>query len=191
MTKAIAICGSPRKGGNTEQLMQHALDVLAKSGIETELVQLAGKTIHGCRACRACGVNKDEQCTLDDDLNPILKKMIVADIILVGSPVYFGSATPELMAFLDRIGCVVRANGHLFARKLGGPIVVARRAGQNFTYAQLLYWYMISGMIVPGSTYWNVGFGLQPGDIQDDAEAKDTVTGFAENLAWLAEKTVG
>jgi len=114
-----------------------------------------------------------------------------ADIIVVGSPVYFGSATPEIMALLDRAGYISRFNGHLFSRKLGGAITVARRAGQNFTFAQLLYWFLLNDMIVAGSTYWNIAFGTKKGDVNQDAEAIETVTRFAENLAWLAKKTAG
>jgi multimeric flavodoxin WrbA len=115
--------------------------------------------------------------------------MQAADIIVVGSPVYFGSATPEMMALLDRAGYVSRANGHLLSRKLGGPIAVARRAGHNFTYAQLMFWFTINDMIVPGSTYWNVGLAGLPGKIAEDEECLRTIDRFAENLAWLAEKT--
>ena len=117
--------------------------------------------------------------------------MRAADIILLGSPVYFGSATADLMALLDRAGYVGRANGNVFSRKLGGPIVVARRAGQNFTLAQLLFWFMIMDMVVPGSSYWNIGFGRLQGEVAEDAEGVDTVCHFARNLAWLAKSLYG
>lgn len=107
---------------------------------------------------------------------------------MVGSPVYFGSATPDLMSILDRAGYVARANGNLFSRKIGGPVVVARRAGQNFTYAQLLFWYMINDMIVPGSSYWNIAFGREPKEVNDDQEGISTIERFTDNLIWLAEK---
>jgi multimeric flavodoxin WrbA len=137
-----------------------------------------------------CSRNRDKQCnTKDDDFHPIFAAMQSADIIVVGSPVYFGSATPEMMALLDRAGYVSRANGHLFSRKLGGPIAVARRAGHNFTYAQLMFWFTINDLIVPGSTYWNVGLAGLPGEIAEDEECLRTIDRFAENLAWLAEKT--
>ena len=110
---------------------------------------------------------------------------------MVGSPVYFGSATPPLMALLQRAGYVARANGNLLSRKLGGPVAVARRAGQNFTFAQLLFWFMISDMIVPGSSYWNIAFGRLAGEVQNDAEGLQTVERFGENLAWLAGKIGG
>jgi len=127
----------------------------------------------------------------EDSFQQVYDKMRAADIILLGSPVYFGSATADLMALLDRAGYVGRANGNVFSRKLGGPVVVARRAGQNFTLAQLLFWFMIMDMIVPGSSYWNIGFGRLQGEVSEDNEGLETVRHFARNLAWLAGKLCG
>jgi multimeric flavodoxin WrbA len=187
---AIAICGSPRKEGNTEFLLKRCLEGISKQGIKTEFIPLAGKEIKPCQACGRCAKSKDKTCGIkDDDFHPVFEKMQAAEVIVVGSPVYFGSATPQMMALLDRAGYVSRANGFLFSRKLGGPITVARRAGQNFTYAQLLFWFMINDMIVPGSTYWNIAFGRGVGEAQKDTEGVETVDRFAENLAWLAKKT--
>ena len=189
---AVAISGSPRKHGNTETLLEHCLAQLAKSGITGTLISLRDKTIKGCRACENCRKNQDRRCaTADDDFHPVFEAMLKADIIVVGSPVYFGSATPEMMALLDRAGYVAKVNGDLFSRKLGGPVAVARRAGHNFTYAQLLFWFMINDMIVPGASYWNVGLARKVGEIDDDKEALATIERFAENLAWLAAKTAG
>ena len=78
--------------------------------------------------------------------------------------------------------------GRVFEDKVGGPIVVARRAGQNFTFAQLLFFFMITGMIVPGSTYWNVAFGREKGEARDDEEGIRTVRNFGKKVAWLAKK---
>jgi len=187
--KALAICGSPRVGGNTETLLKLCLNTLEEEDVEGELVRLAEHKIVGCDACGKCFKNRDGKCvTADDDFAPIFSKMQEADVIVVGSPVYFGSAVPELMALLDRAGYVGRANGNPFSRKIGGPIVVARRAGQNFTYAQLLYWFMINDMVVPGSTYWNVAFGRAIGEVNGDEEGMATVKRFAENCAWLAKR---
>lgn len=186
---AIAISGSARGGGNTEILLKKCLSILESEGIPGELVCLAEKRIEACTACGECFKNQDNACVLgQDDFDEVFAKMVAADIIILGSPVYFGSAPADLVALMDRAGYVARANGNLFSRKLGGPVVVARRAGQNFTYAQLMYWFMIADMVVPGSTYWNVGFGHAPGEVNDDTEALETVTRFAENLAWLAKK---
>lgn len=189
---ALAISGSPRQNGNTEILLRRCLDRLQTHRIEGELVTLIGKTVRGCTACNACTESRDSTCPgiSDDDFQLYFDKMVKADIIVVGSPVYFGSAAPELIALLDRAGYVSRASGQLFSRKLGGPIAVARRAGHNFTFAQLLMWYMINDMVVPGSSYWNVALARNPGSVQDDEEALVTIDRFADNLAWLADKTL-
>jgi len=189
--KAVAICGSPRKAGNTEILLNRCLEKLSAAGIETKLISLRGKTITPCTACGKCREQKDNTCAIkNDDFHPVFEEMLAADILVTGSPVYFGSATPQTMALLDRAGYVSRANGHLFSRKIGGPVTVARRAGENFTYAQLLFWYTINDMIVAGSSYWNVGIGLAPGDVNSDEEGLKTIDRFAENLIWLAEKII-
>mgnify|MGYP006295769819 CR=1 FL=1 len=187
--KAIAINGSARTGGNTETLLEKCLTVLADNDIGGEIVRLAEKEITPCKACGACFKSKDNKCVMQDDgFQEIYDRMREADIILLGSPVYFGSATANITALMDRAGYVGRANGNVFSRKLGGPVTVARRAGQNFTLAQLQYWFMIMDMVVPGSSYWNIGIGRNPGDVNDDTEALETVGHFAENLAWLAKK---
>ena len=184
--KIIAISGSPRKDGNTDTLLRAALDVLERNGIITEFINLADKKILTCNACIAC--TKEPQCILEDDFNPIIRAMVESDGFIVGSPVYFGSATGEITALLDRAGYVSRKNGNLFYRKVGGPVTVARRIGQNFTLAQLLMWFMINGMVVPGSTYWNIAFGSHARDVLEDEEGVKTIEAFAENLAWLLKK---
>jgi multimeric flavodoxin WrbA len=187
--KALIISGSPRKNGNTETLARRCAGKLGEAGIAADVVLLRGKTIKGCTACGTCRKTRDRTCSIkNDDFHPVFEMMQAADIIVVASPVYFGSATPETMALLDRAGYVSRGNGNLFSRKIGGPIAVARRAGQNFTFAQLLYWFTINDMIVAGSSYWNIAFGGAPGDVERDREALDTVDRFAENLAWLAKR---
>lgn len=186
--KAILICGSPREEGNTEYLLNHCANVLKDKNIEAEVIQLAGKEIKGCLGCGWCRKNEKLCCIQDqDDFLPIFKKMLESDIIILGSPVYFGSATPEIMALIDRAGFIGRSN-QLFARKIGAAITVGRRAGQNFTFSQLCYWFLINNMIVPGSSYWNVASAGAIGTVQDDAEAITTVTDLADNIAWLSEK---
>ena len=185
--KALAISGSPRKECNTELLLQHCCKTLSAHWIDAETVSLAGLSMKGCMACNWCRESGAVDCVIKDDFQTLFDKMRQADILVVGSPVYFGSATPEIMALLDRAGYIGRPH-NLFSRKVGGPVAVARRAGENFTYAQLLYWFTINDMVVPGSSYWNVGKAKAPGDILQDTEALQTMDRFAENLAWVAEK---
>ena len=184
--KTIAIVGSPRKKGNTEILTRHALKAIEEEGIATELVSLAGLEIKPCTACMVC--KKEERCSLDDDLFPIYLKMKESDGIILASPVYFGSATALIKALMDRTGYIAHFNGRVFDRRVGGSLVVARRAGQNFTFAQLNYWFQIMGCFVPGSTYWNMAFRHGKGEVSQDEEGLKTAWNFGKNLAFLLKK---
>jgi multimeric flavodoxin WrbA len=185
--KVVAVSGSPRPQGNTSQLLHQVLEVLAKQGMETEYLSLHDKQILPCKACLKCAKDKN-RCAQEDDFMPVYQAMAAADGLIVGSPVYFGSATPNLMALLDRAGYVARQGDNPFYRKVGTPIVVARRAGVNFTYAQLQFFFCIMGMYVPGATYWPIAYGLKPGDVAQDAEGLKTMTDLAENMAFLMKK---
>jgi multimeric flavodoxin WrbA len=182
--KAVGIVGSPRKSGNTEILTAHCLKAIAEEGIKTELIRLAGMDISGCTACDYCFEHPGE-CSVKDDLQPIVKKMIAADIIIIGSPVYYGSATALMKGLLERAGFASRGS---YKGKVGGPLVVARRAGQNFTFAELLFWFHINGMINPGSIYWNVAFGREKGEVEKDEEGMRIVWEFGKNCARVAKK---
>lgn len=187
--KVLGISGSPRAEGNTELLVKLGLDVLAGEGIETEFLSLADRPVKPCTACGGCSQPGARDCVQEDPaFEGIVDRFAAADGVLIGSPVYFGSATPETMAMLDRVGYVSRHGENFLRRKVGAAIVVGRRAGQNFTFAQLNYFFLISEMIVPGSTYWNVAVGRQKGEVSEDAEGLDTVRTLARNMAWLLKK---
>jgi multimeric flavodoxin WrbA len=187
--KALVISGSPRPGGNTEQLLELACATLRERSVEAELVPLAGKTVKPCVACTRCKTTKDRTCAIkDDDFHPILEKLIAADAFIIGSPVYFGCATSQTTSFLHRAGYVSRNNDGFLGGKVGAPVVVGRRAGHNFTYAQLMFFFIINDMIVPGSSYWNVAFGRAPGEVAGDREGLETIRHFARNVADLLQR---
>jgi multimeric flavodoxin WrbA len=187
--KVIAFNGSPRKEGNTYQAISIVFDELKKEGIETELIQLGGKQIHGCLACYKCFENKDKKCSIKtDELNDYIDKMLEADGIIIGSPVYFSNVSSEVKALIDRAGLVSRANDDLFKRKVGAAVVAMRRAGGCPTFAAINFFFLIGQMIIPGSTYWNLGIGLKPGDIQKDEEGIETFRNLGKNMAWLLKK---
>ena len=187
--KALVVCGSPRLEGNTQNLLEVVCDSLNKKNIETELVLIHDKEIKPCIACEKCKETRDRTCAIkNDDFNSFLEKMIKADAFIIGSPVYFGSATSQTTSLLHRAGYVARANDNFFTGKVGAPVVVARRSGQNFTYAQLLFFFTINDMIVPGSTYWNIAFGRKKGEVTHDEEGIKTIQHFAENTAELLFK---
>ena len=187
--KVIAFNGSPRKGGNTECLINHVFAPLQEVGIETELVQVGGQLLAGCKACYHCFTAKDGRCVQADDcVNSCVEKMREADGILLASPTYFADVTPELKALIDRAGFVCRAAGGLLRRKVGAAVVAVRRAGEIHAFDTINHFFLINEMIVPGSSYWNVGFGREKGEVEQDEEGLRTMQVLGENMAWLLGK---
>jgi multimeric flavodoxin WrbA len=182
--KVIGIAGSLRSKSNTLQYVQRALGVLDEKGIQTELISLRGKNIKPCTGCYDC-VEKGHCTIKEDDFDPIMEKMRASEGLILGSPVYLSSVVPQMMALLARATFVSYWNQKFFSGKVGGPVTVARRAGHNMAFSQLLLWYFINGFIVPGSTYWNVGVAGAGGarDAEKDEEGLATVSNFAENMA--------
>lgn len=190
--KVIAFNGSARKDSNTAIVINHVFDELKKEGIETELYQLAGKKLHGCKGCYQCYINQDKQCVFKDDvLNECIEKMIEAEGVILGSPVYVADVSPELKALIDRTCMVAKANGGMLKRKVGTGVVAVRRAGSVRTMDSINHLFFITEMIVPGSTYWNMAFGLEKGDVESDAEGMQTMKTLGENMAWLLKKLYG
>ncbi len=187
--KVVAFNGSPRKGGNTARLIQRVFAALDKEGIATEMVEMAGKPIHGCTACFQCFARKDKRCAVtDDNINEHIAKMLDADAIILASPTYFADITPELKALIDRSGMVARANKDMFQRKVGAAIVVCRRGGAIHAFDSINHFFFIGQMVVPGSNYWNVGVGRQIGEVDSDEEGMETMQRLGENMAWLLKK---
>ncbi len=187
--KVVALNGSARKDGNTAILLNLVLDELKKEGIQTELVQLAGKQLSGCRACYKCFQNKDRRCFVKKDmLNDLIGKMEGADGILLGSPTYFSDVSANMRAFIERCGLVARANDYMFKRKVGASVVAVRRIGAipAFNSMNLFLHYM--QMVMPGSSYWSIGIGRDPGDVLKDEEGIQTMKTLGENMAWLLKK---
>ncbi len=188
--KVAAFNGSGRKDGNTYLLLKTVLDELQQEGIETELIQMAERDpIQGCIACYKCTERKNMKCAIETDpFNQYFQKISKADGILLGSPVYFSDVTAGMKALIERSGLVGRANENVLRRKVGAGVVAVRRAGSNHAFASMNYLFLISEMIVPGSTYWNMALGRNPGDVLEDAEGIQTMRNLGKNMAWLLKK---
>lgn len=187
--KIVAFNGSPRKGGNTEILIKAVFEPLEAAGIETELVRIGGQAVRGCSACYKCFENKDGKCVnTGDAINDCIARMVAADGVVLASPTYFADVTPELKALIDRAGFVTRACDFAMRRKVGAAVVAVRRGGEIHAYDTINHFFLISQMIVPGSIYWNMGFGRDKGEVANDDEGMATMKALGENMAWLLEK---
>jgi multimeric flavodoxin WrbA len=187
--KVVAFNGSSRKDSNTAILVKTVLDELGKEGIDTEFIQLAGESLRGCIACRKCFERKDRRCAVDaDNLNEYLAKMIEAQGIILGSPVYFTDVSANMKALIERCGYVSAANGGLLKRKVGAAVVAVRRAGAVHTFDTINHLFLHAQMIVVGSSYWNLGIGRETGEVQGDAEGLGTMKTLGQNIAWVLSK---
>jgi multimeric flavodoxin WrbA len=187
--KVIAFNGSARKDGNTAILINQVFSELKKQDIETEMIQLSGQKIRGCIACYKCFDNKDQRCSVKDDVvNECIEKMLQADGIILASPTYFADVSSELKALIDRAGLVARANDDMLRRKVGAAIVAVRRAGSIHAFDSINHFFLISQMIIPGSSYWNIGIGREIGDVEKDEEGLQTMKALGRNMAWLLKK---
>src|SRR5512142_1263790 len=190
--KVVAFNGSPRRGANTALLLGHVLGEVEKQGIETELVQLGGSGIRPCLSCRNCSVNQNRRCSQENDPgNDFIAKMDAADGILLGTPTYVADISPELKALIDRACLVSGANGGMFRRKVGAAVVAVRRAGAIHAFDGVNHFFLISEMIIPGSSYWNIGIGREPGEVEKDEEGIRTMKVLGRNMAWLLKKLHG
>lgn len=187
--KVIGFNGSPRKEGNTSIAIKTVFKALEDEGIETEMVHIAEKPVYGCRACGTCKKTGDGFCIIDSDiLNDCVKKMYESDGIIIGSPVYFGSVTPQVKSLIDRSGYCSRAGGFLLKRKVGAGVIAVRRQGAVETLHQINNLFLINQAIIPCSIYWNMGIGREKGEILNDKEGMDTFRVLGENMAWLLKK---
>ncbi|MHB8108495.1 MAG: flavodoxin family protein [Syntrophorhabdaceae bacterium] len=186
--KAIAINGSPRKGGNTEILLKKVLEPLSAAGWETEFIQVGGKKIKGCSACYKCFESPEALCAMKADIfNECLEKILAAQAIILGSPTYFTDVSAEMKALLDRVGFVSVAKGGLLRGKIGAAVVAVRRGGGTHAFDTMNHMFLMSGMIVPGSTYWNLGYGLDKGDVAGDEEGLRNMVDLGNIIAWLGK----
>lgn len=168
--KVLAINSSARRDGNTAILIHTVLEELSKEGIEAETIQLSGKTIEPCKACWACGGQKN--CVHQNDLfQKLFEKMLRADGKLLGSPVYTANISANMQAFLER-----------------APVVAARRGGALNALDAMHHFYMSQNVFIVGSSYWPMAYGQLPGEVQQDEEGLNTMKALGQNMAYLLKK---
>ncbi|GLI53604.1 MULTISPECIES: flavodoxin family protein [Thermodesulfovibrio] len=182
--KVVAFNGSPRKNGNTYHAIKVVAEELKKENIKVEIIQVGNKRIRGCIACYKCAKNKNEKCSINDEVNEWIQKIKESDGIILGSPVYFSGIAGTFKCFLDRAFLVASVNDGLFRHKVGAAVVADRRSGGVTTFDQLLHYLHYAEMIVPSSNYWNVIYGMNPGEVLKDEEGMQIMRILGKNMAW-------
>ncbi len=184
--RVLGINGGARKDGNTAILMNAVFGELNTAGIETEMVQLSGGVIEPCKACFACG-GKRNCVHKKDGFQEIFEKILQADGILLGSPVYTANISANMQAFLERASVVLDMNRkeNLLRHKAGGAVTAARRGGALNALDAMNHFFMLQDMFVAGSSYWPMAYGQMPGDVREDEEGLKTMKGLGQNMAYL------
>lgn len=185
--KIILVSGSPRPHGNTQYVLEACAEEIRSKGLEAEVLSLARKEIRACIACNKCKTG-DRECILEDDSKPMFEKIATADGLIIGAPVYYGTARGDVMNFVQRLAVYSAQHGRFLDGMVGGPIAVGRRGGHTATLQEMLMYSYITGMIVPGANYWNMVFGYGPGEAQNDEEGLATAKLFAGRCAELVKK---
>ena len=180
--KILLINGSPKKEGNTFIALSEVQKSLKSEGIDTEMIHVGHKDIHGCIACQKC--REMGKCVFNDMVNEVAEKFKEADGIVVGSPVYYASPNGTLLSFLDRLFYSTPFDKSM---KVGAAVAVARRGGTTATFDVLNKYFSISNMPIVPSQYWNNVHGRMPGEAQQDAEGLQTMRQLARNMAFLVK----
>jgi multimeric flavodoxin WrbA len=184
--KIVAFNGSPRKEGNTAILLNEVLKQFPEKEFETSLIQLGGQAIRGCIACGKCVTMQNRRCAIESDpINDYIQLVAEADGVIIGSPTYFADVSAETKAFIDRVGMVGMVNGAIFQRKAGAAVIAVRRGGSVHAFDTINHLFQISQMLVVGSSYWNMGYGRNPGEVNQDEEGLQTMQNLGKNMAWL------
>lgn len=159
---------------------------LNAAGIETEMIQFAGTIIEPCKACWACGGQNN--CVHKKDMfREVYEKMLDADGIILGSPVYAGNVSANMQAFLERAAVVGDMNqkGKTMRHKVGAGVAAARRGGALQAVDTMNHFFLNHEMYVVGSTYWNMVYGQMPGDVLNDTEGLANMKNLGQNMAFL------
>jgi len=181
--KIVGLNGSPRKNGNTKFLLKKAVD--ASKIKNNKIINLVDYKILPCNACGKCWETK--KCSIDDDLEKILNELVDSDAIILGSPVYYGTVTPEMKAFIDRSGELLGARDHPLKNKIGGALTVARRWGHLTTWTVLLFYLLEMRLIIPGSG-WSSATGMKPNQVETDKEGVERASELGTAIGNLCRK---
>ena len=185
--KVVAINGSNRKNGNTAIALNIVMEELQKNNIGTELIELAGNIINPCKVCFTC--KGKSNCTFnDDEFSKIFEKILKADGIILGSPVYSADVSSNMKAILDRAAVIADTNPEILKYKVGASVVACRRGGALNAIDTLNHFFLNHEMFVVGSNYWNMIYGQMPGDVLKDKEGIDNMKNLGKNMAYLLEK---
>ncbi|MCR5834064.1 MAG: flavodoxin family protein [Selenomonadaceae bacterium] len=181
--KVLLINGSPHENGNTRIALDEMISIFEAASVETHLVQVGNKIVRGCISCMKCF--ELGKCVINDSVNDIAPLFLESDGIVVASPVYYGSPNGTLLAFLDRL--FHSTQGVNKSMKVGAGVVVCRRGGASAAFDVLNKYFAMNNIVIAPSQYWNMVYGLHPGEVVQDDEGMQTMRTLAKNMLFLMQ----
>lgn len=179
----ILVNGSPKKNGNTAQLLKLAAAQLEAAGIGVEIMNVGGLHLHGCIACNYCANSPENMCVFrDDPVNAFSGKLREADGIVLAAPTYYAGIPGAMKCFLDR---VFYSGMGRFRHKIGTSLAVLRRSGGVGVFQQLNNYLNLAEMVPAPSQYWMAVHGLEPGEVLGDEEGLQTLRKNMDSFIWL------
>ena len=182
MKKVLLINGSPNEKGCTALALEEIASTLKKRGIESDIKQIGKKPVAGCIACYSCA--RTGRCAFNDSVNEMIESLDSYGALVVGSPVYYGSATGQICCLLDRL---FFAGGRLMDGKVGACVVSCRRGGASAAFDRLNKYFLMNNMPLASSQYWNQVHGFTPDEVRKDLEGLQTMRTLARNIAWITK----
>lgn len=191
--KVVAVNGSPRKKGNTHELLEAAAKELRAHGIEVELISLAEREVRPCTGCERC-YKRAWDCPIDDDAVDVLKRVASAEGLLVASPVYFGGVTAQLKALIDR--SVMAYTNTEFKDKFAGGLSVGggKHGGQELAVWQIATFCVTHDMIYlnpEGAVGGAMATANDRGEIRSDSDGLESARRLGKRMAEALGKSRG
>ena len=178
--KVLIINGSPHADGNTAAALKEMIKIFEAEGVEVNLVQVGNKAVRGCIGCWKC--QETGKCIFNDIVNETAPLFEESDGLVVGTPVYYASAAGTTITFMDRLFFSTHFDKTM---KIGASVVISRRGGSSSTFDEMNKYFTINNMPVASSQYWNMVYGLVPGDAEKDLEGMQTMRTLAKNMVFL------
>ena len=179
--KVLLVNGSPKANGNTSIALNEMIKVFEAEGVETNYFHIGNKVIRGCVACMKCF--ELGHCVFKDVVTEVAPKFMEAEGLVVGAPVYYGSPNATALAFLDRLFASTFNQDKTM--KVGAGVVICRRGGASASFDVLNKYFLMNNIAVAGSQYWNMVYGMNPGEATQDAEGLQTMRTLARNMIFL------
>ena len=184
--KVMLLNGSPRQDGNTATILGEIAGRLSKNGIDSEIFHIGSAPVRGCIACGQCHAQGIGKCVFDDDVcNALIEKMAGCDALIVGSPVYYGTPSGQVLSVLQRMAY---AGGAVLQGKPAAAFTVCRRGGASAAFQTLQMPFQMLNMPIVTSQYWNIAYGSGKGEVSQDEEGLQTARTLADNMAYMLKQ---